>query len=212
MRLETGIGIMCLLFWMMMMHLRSDIRHPALGWTGKFSLPSTSPVERKREELRGRRKLRSQNLPTCKVSYPNHSDSLFFGSHPKNLEIIDDLPPLSISRSMEGRKPYADSLLYISSCSQEYSRKLADEQILSQDTIHNLFLNLNSIVDFARRFLIGIEANACLPPDQQRFGSLFLLMVSLTLSSLTNVSYISLCPFTLRFTPFSSAGRIICSI
>ncbi|KAK9893481.1 hypothetical protein P389DRAFT_181959 [Cystobasidium minutum MCA 4210] len=59
---------------------------------------------------------------------------------------------------------------------QEYSRKLSDEQLLSQDTIHGLFLNLNNIVDFARRFLIGVETNACLPPEAQRFGSLFSLM------------------------------------
>lgn len=65
--------------------------------------------------------------------------------------------------------------------SQEYSRRLSEDASLSQDTIHGLFLNLNSIVDFARRFLIGVETNACLPPEQQRFGSLFLLMVSLLL-------------------------------
>lgn len=63
---------------------------------------------------------------------------------------------------------------------QTYQRFLQQNAILSQDTIHNLFLNLNSIVDFARRFLIGVEGNASLPPEQQRFGSLFVLMVSET--------------------------------
>lgn len=60
---------------------------------------------------------------------------------------------------------------------QDYQKKLAEDGILSQDTIHNLFLNLNTIVDFARKFLIGVEANASLAPEQQRFGSLFLSMV-----------------------------------
>lgn len=66
---------------------------------------------------------------------------------------------------------------------QDYQRKLAEDGILSQDTIHNLFLNLNAIVDFARKFLIGVEANASLPAEQQRFGSLFLAMVRLLASS-----------------------------
>jgi cell division control protein 24 len=65
---------------------------------------------------------------------------------------------------------------------QDYQKKLAEDGILSQDTIHNLFLNLNAIVDFARKFLIGVEANASLPAEQQRFGSLFLAMVGLVVA------------------------------
>lgn len=60
--------------------------------------------------------------------------------------------------------------------SQEYRLKLAEGEILSQDTLHLLFLNLNAIVDFSRRILIGIEANASQPPELQRFGHLFVTM------------------------------------
>ncbi|KAM0747778.1 hypothetical protein T439DRAFT_292360 [Meredithblackwellia eburnea MCA 4105] len=53
---------------------------------------------------------------------------------------------------------------------------LAASGVITQDQIHNLFLNLNSLADFQRRFLIGVEANASLPPEQQHFGLLFLTM------------------------------------
>lgn len=49
--------------------------------------------------------------------------------------------------------------------------------VLTQDQIHSLFINLNKLADFQRRFLIGVESNASLAPEQQRFGHLFLLSV-----------------------------------
>lgn len=55
--------------------------------------------------------------------------------------------------------------------------------VISQDQIHGLFLNLNALADFQRRFLIGVEANASQSPDNQRFGYLFLQMVRLLLSA-----------------------------
>jgi cell division control protein 24 len=60
---------------------------------------------------------------------------------------------------------------------QDYQRQVAANDIITQDQIHNLFLNLNTLADFQRRFLIGVEANASRPPDEQRFGHLFLQMV-----------------------------------
>ncbi|GAA5980486.1 hypothetical protein JCM11641_003410 [Rhodosporidiobolus odoratus] len=59
---------------------------------------------------------------------------------------------------------------------QDYQRQLQMNDILTQDQIHALFINLNNLADFQRRFLIGVEGNASLPPDQQRFGNLFLQM------------------------------------
>lgn len=37
-------------------------------------------------------------------------------------------------------------------------------------------MNLDGLLDFQRRVLIAIEANSRLPPDDQRFGHLFLSM------------------------------------
>nr|CRX79227.1 hypothetical protein ls5931a1_00043 [Leucosporidium scottii] len=59
---------------------------------------------------------------------------------------------------------------------QDYQRQVQANDIITQDQIHHLFLNLNTLADFQRRFLIGVEANASRPPDEQRFGHLFLQM------------------------------------
>ncbi|CAG8452434.1 10617_t:CDS:2 [Ambispora leptoticha] len=59
---------------------------------------------------------------------------------------------------------------------QDYARKLQNQEIVNADTIHHLFANLNQLVDFQRRFLIGVETNASYPPSEQRFGYLFLSM------------------------------------
>ncbi|KWU43851.1 hypothetical protein RHOSPDRAFT_4565, partial [Rhodotorula sp. JG-1b] len=59
---------------------------------------------------------------------------------------------------------------------QDYQRQLQASDVLTQDQIHSLFINLNKLADFQRRFLIGVESNASLPPEQQRFGNLFLQM------------------------------------
>ncbi|CAO3642873.1 unnamed protein product [Cunninghamella echinulata] len=46
-------------------------------------------------------------------------------------------------------------------------------EVLPPDTLHQLFGNLNSLVDFQRRFLIQVEAQADNIPMEQRFGLLF---------------------------------------
>lgn len=55
-----------------------------------------------------------------------------------------------------------------------YQTRLQESGLLSADTIHYLFPNLNILIDFQRRFLVGIECHAQLPPDEQRIGSVFL--------------------------------------
>lgn len=55
-----------------------------------------------------------------------------------------------------------------------YQSELQTTGALSADTIHYLFPNLNVLIDFQRRFLIGIEYHAQLPPQEQRLGSVFI--------------------------------------
>ncbi|KAJ1948944.1 Guanine nucleotide exchange factor for Cdc42p, partial [Linderina macrospora] len=55
-------------------------------------------------------------------------------------------------------------------------QELQKQNIISNETTRYMFANLNSMVDFQRRFLIGVEANASLSPDDQHFGSLFINM------------------------------------
>jgi cell division control protein 24 len=52
-------------------------------------------------------------------------------------------------------------------------RELQIQEILTPDTVHYLFGNLNSLVDFQRRFLIHLEEIAEKSAQEQNFGSLF---------------------------------------
>ena len=45
---------------------------------------------------------------------------------------------------------------------------------LKGDAIHNIFLNLNNLLDFAQRFLIRVEQQYELPEEQQNWGQLFI--------------------------------------
>lgn len=55
-------------------------------------------------------------------------------------------------------------------------RELQNQKILSPDTIHYLFGNLNTLVDFQRRFLIQLEDMAEKSAQEQRIGLLFVQM------------------------------------
>ncbi|KAJ1833143.1 Guanine nucleotide exchange factor for Cdc42p [Coemansia sp. RSA 2711] len=59
---------------------------------------------------------------------------------------------------------------------QAYMDELTKRNVISSDSIRYMFANLNSIVDFQRRFLIGVEANASQPPEDQHFGAVFVNM------------------------------------
>ncbi|ORE23420.1 RhoGEF-domain-containing protein [Rhizopus microsporus] len=59
---------------------------------------------------------------------------------------------------------------------QNYMRELQNQKVISPDTIHYLFGNLNALVDFQRRFLIQLEEIAEKSPQEQRIGYLFLQM------------------------------------
>lgn len=52
-------------------------------------------------------------------------------------------------------------------------RELQIQEVLNPDTIHYLFGNLNSLVDFQRRFLIQLEEVGEKSPEEQNFGFLF---------------------------------------
>ncbi|KAI9470271.1 Guanine nucleotide exchange factor for Cdc42p [Coemansia sp. RSA 989] len=78
----------------------------------------------------------------------------------------------AIKELVETERKYVHDLEQL----QAYMDELIKKNIVSSDTIRYMFANLNSIVDFQRRFLIGIEANASQPPEDQHFGAVFLNM------------------------------------
>ncbi|KAG5460002.1 MAG: CDC24 calponin-domain-containing protein, partial [Olpidium bornovanus] len=61
-----------------------------------------------------------------------------------------------VTELLETERKYVSDLEEL----QNYMRQLQQADVVSQETIRWLFVNLNSLVDFQRRFLIGIEANA----------------------------------------------------
>ena len=62
---------------------------------------------------------------------------------------------------------------------QDYMRALQTSEV-APDLIHNMFLNLNSLVDFQRRFLIRVETVYAQSPEQQRWGQVMVSHVSMT--------------------------------
>ncbi|ODV83005.1 hypothetical protein CANARDRAFT_178028 [[Candida] arabinofermentans NRRL YB-2248] len=56
----------------------------------------------------------------------------------------------------------------------KYRGELIKSEYISSENINMLFPNLTEILDFQRRFLVGLECNAAVPSKYQRFGSVFL--------------------------------------
>ncbi|KAI8143681.1 hypothetical protein BJV82DRAFT_668725 [Fennellomyces sp. T-0311] len=74
-----------------------------------------------------------------------------------------------VTELLETERKYVQDLESL----QYYMREAQAQKVLPPDTLHQLFGNLNALVDFQRRFLIHAEDNADRAPQDQRFGSLF---------------------------------------
>ncbi|GMM30350.1 Rho family guanine nucleotide exchange factor [Martiniozyma asiatica (nom. inval.)] len=55
----------------------------------------------------------------------------------------------------------------------KYREELIEKQLVTRENINMLFPNLIEIIDFQRRFLVGLECNASVPSKYQRIGSIF---------------------------------------
>lgn len=58
---------------------------------------------------------------------------------------------------------------------QSFKKLVEERGILTGDTVHDIFLNLNALLDFQRRFLIRVEQTNAQPAEEQNWGSLFVL-------------------------------------
>jgi cell division control protein 24 len=56
---------------------------------------------------------------------------------------------------------------------QKFKKLVEERNIISGDAVHDIFLNLNALLDFQRRFLIRVEQTNALPSDQQNWGQVF---------------------------------------
>lgn len=58
---------------------------------------------------------------------------------------------------------------------QAFKSHIEERGVIPGDSIHSIFLNLNSLLDFQRRFLIRVEQTNALPEEEQNWGKLFVL-------------------------------------
>lgn len=58
---------------------------------------------------------------------------------------------------------------------QAFKHLVEERGIIPGDAVHDIFLNLNSLLDFQRRFLIRVEQTNALPEERQNWGEQFLL-------------------------------------
>jgi len=56
---------------------------------------------------------------------------------------------------------------------QQFQSYIQQANVLPGDTIHSIFMNLNQLLDFQRRFLIRVEQQNSLDPTLQNWGQLF---------------------------------------
>ncbi|KAL4999710.1 hypothetical protein BDV10DRAFT_51301 [Aspergillus recurvatus] len=57
---------------------------------------------------------------------------------------------------------------------QALKKELEDTGALTGDASHQIFLNLNNLLDFSQRFLIRLEQHYARPEEQQNWGELFI--------------------------------------
>lgn len=58
---------------------------------------------------------------------------------------------------------------------QSFKKLVEEKGIITGDTVHDIFLNLNALLDFQRRFLIRVEQTNAQPASEQNWGQLFVL-------------------------------------
>lgn len=58
---------------------------------------------------------------------------------------------------------------------QEFKKVVEEQGVIPGDAVHDIFLNLNQLLDFQRRFLIRVEQTNDKPEDEQNWGGLFVL-------------------------------------
>lgn len=58
---------------------------------------------------------------------------------------------------------------------QSFKMLVEEKGHVTGDTVHDIFLNLNALLDFQRRFLIRVEQTNAQPASEQNWGNLFVL-------------------------------------
>ncbi|KAG7929805.1 hypothetical protein KL925_000547 [Ogataea polymorpha] len=83
---------------------------------------------------------------------------------------VDDARSRVVREIVESERKYVQDLEIL----HQFRAELIRAELISSENINLLFPNLPEIVDFQRRFLVGLECNAAVPGKYQRIGSVFL--------------------------------------
>ncbi|KAI7889262.1 uncharacterized protein EV154DRAFT_515002 [Mucor mucedo] len=92
-----------------------------------------------------------------------------FTNNRNSLNAPKDTRDKVVHEMLETERKYVQDLEIL----QNYMREVQIQEVLNPDTIHYVFGNLNSLVDFQRRFLIQLEEVGEKCPEDQNFGYLF---------------------------------------
>lgn len=76
-----------------------------------------------------------------------------------------------ISELVQSERTYVQHLELL----QAFKHLVEEKGVIPGDAVHDIFLNLNALLDFQRRFLIRVEQTNALHEDEQNWGKLFLL-------------------------------------
>lgn len=76
-----------------------------------------------------------------------------------------------ISELVKSERTYVQHLEML----QCFKHLVEEKGVIPGDAVHDIFLNLNALLDFQRRFLIRVEQTNALPEEEQNWGKLFLL-------------------------------------
>ncbi|KAJ3279390.1 hypothetical protein HDU79_000643, partial [Rhizoclosmatium sp. JEL0117] len=82
---------------------------------------------------------------------------------------------IKITRLLKELVETENAYIYALEELQKYEAELAASKVFSKDMIKSLFSNLNELVDFQRRFAIGLESTIRLGFDYQKIGELFMV-------------------------------------
>lgn len=92
----------------------------------------------------------------------------------------DDAPPGQQGPKMSYRDHIVRELVdterkYVQDLENLYDLKKTLDQrgVVPGDVVHQIFLNINAILDFQRRFLIRVETTNSMPPHRQEWGAPF---------------------------------------
>jgi cell division control protein 24 len=100
---------------------------------------------------------------TTEAEAPEGASGTSTGKRSQREHIIDEL--------VRTERTYVQHLELL----QSFKKLVEEKGVVTGDNVHDIFLNLNALLDFQRRFLIRVEQTNAQPPTEQNWGQLFVL-------------------------------------